>query len=76
MTNAEVIRQMSDEQLLDFLERWELGDIDYAVTFCDYCKRNEISVHLDCDYCRADWLSRNCTQYGGLAEYVKEQEND
>lgn len=72
MTNADCIRRMSDEQLYEFLSEWELGDIDYAVTFCDLCeqskkeggKGNELG--LDCDGCREHWLKRDAVDYGGL----------
>ena len=51
-TNADRIRQMTDEELADFLDRWELGDIDYSKTFCDLC-----DGQYDChDDCLLDWL--------------------
>ena len=37
MTNADRIRSMSDDELADFIYRCEMGDIDYAKTFCDLC---------------------------------------
>lgn len=52
MTNADRIRNMTDEELAEFLDRWELGDIDYSKTFCDLCKGQ-----YDChDDCLMDWL--------------------
>ena len=77
MTNAECIRQMSDEQLYEFLSEWECGDIDYSVTFCDLCneatKRGEIgnALNLDCDGCRKHWLQRDAVDYGGLMYWKK-----
>lgn len=56
MTNGDRIRSMSDEQLVDFLSRMELGDIDYAVTFCDLCKDGGNALGLDCDGCLLHWL--------------------
>ena len=54
MSNADRIRAMSDEELADFLDRWELGDIDYSKTFCDLCKGQ-----YDCrNDCIPDWLKR------------------
>ena len=52
ITNADRIRAMSDEELADFLDRWELGDIDYAKTFCNLCK-GQYDCHNDC---LLDWL--------------------
>ena len=72
MTNADVIRQMTDDELYEFLSEWECGDIDYAVTFCDLCndatKRGEVGnvLNLDCDGCRKHWLNRDADGYGGL----------
>ena len=77
MTNADCIRQMSDEQLYEFLSEWECGDIDYSVTFCDLCneatKRGEIgnALNLDCDGCRKHWLQRDAVDYGGLMYWKK-----
>ena len=68
MSNADVIRKMSDEQLDEFLAKWEVGDIDYAVTFCDLCKESGNELNLDCDGCREHWLKSDATQYGGLCE--------
>lgn len=52
-TNADHIRAMSDEELVDFLDRWAMGDIDYAKTFCDLC-----NGQFECDQCRLDWLQQ------------------
>ena len=57
-TNADRIRQMSDEELAEFLDRWELGDIDYSKTFCDLC-----DGQYDChDDCLMDWLKQEVTE--------------
>lgn len=72
MTNADVIRRMTDEQLFSFLSEWECGDIDYAVTFCDLCVKDKKLggkgnvLGLDCDGCREHWLKREADEYGGL----------
>ena len=50
-TNADRIRSMSDEELAEFIDRCEMGDIDYAKTFCDLC-----NGQYECDQCRLDWL--------------------
>ena len=62
MTNADRIRQMTDDELDDFLASWEMGDIDYSVTYCDLCEENKRhgckgnTLGLDCDGCRKHWL--------------------
>lgn len=57
-TNADRIRAMSDEELAEFLDRWELGDIDYSKTFCDLC-----DGQYDChDDCLMDWLKQEVTE--------------
>lgn len=63
-TNADVIREMTDEQLSEFLDDVQMGDIDFAVTFCGLCKEEEST--LNCDDCRLDWLKRDCTDCRGL----------
>ena len=47
LSNADRIRMMSDEELAEFLDRWELGDVDYSLTFCDLCK-GQYDCHDDC----------------------------
>lgn len=71
MTNADVIRKMTDEQLYEFLSEWECGDIDYAVTFCDLCERGGNELNLDCDGCRKHWLTRDAVEYSGLLYWKK-----
>ena len=54
ITNGDRIRSMSDEELAEFLDRWEMGDIDYSKTFCDLCEGQ-----YDChDDCLLDWLKQ------------------
>lgn len=77
MTNADIIRSMTDEQLYEFLSCWELQDIDYAVTFCDLCeqdkreggKGNELG--LDCDGCREHFLKMDADGYLGLNGWLR-----
>lgn len=59
-TNADRIRSMTDEELAEFLDRWELGDIDYAKTFCDLCN-GQFDCHNDC---LVDWLKQECDENG------------
>lgn len=74
MTNADVIRGMTDEQLAYFLAGWEDSDIDYSCTFCDLCQEHAREtgesgneLHLDCDGCRLWWLKQDAeTAYNGL----------
>ena len=51
ITNADRIRSMSDEELADFIDRCEMGDIDYANNFCDLC-----NGQYECNQCDLDWL--------------------
>lgn len=53
ITNADRIRAMSDEELAEFIYRCEMGDIDYAKTFCDLC-----NGQYKCGQCRLDWLQQ------------------
>ena len=62
MTNADVIRQMTDNELYKFLQAFETGDIDYSLTFCSLCK----DTGLDCDECFERWLFNDAHDYNGL----------
>lgn len=68
MTNADAIRQMTDDELYEFLLKVQIGDIDYSVAFCDMCKKdggNELG--LDCDGCFKHWLKQDAeTHFQGL----------
>ena len=66
MTNADVIRQMSDEELYKFRQAIEIGDIDYSLTFCSLCKEDN---KLDCDECFKRWLFGDADDYNGLLKY-------
>lgn len=57
LTNADRIRAMTDEELANFLDRVEMGDIDYSKTFCDLC-----DGFYDCqDDCLVGWLKAEAT---------------
>ena len=71
MKNADVIRHMTDKKLDEFLAQFEIGDIDYAVTFCDLCKGNGNELGLDCDGCRAHWLTEDANSYNGLNGWLR-----
>ena len=71
MTNADVIRRMTDEQLYEFLSEWECGDIDYSITFCDMCKESGNALNFDCDGCRKHWLTSDAVEYNGLLYWNK-----
>lgn len=58
MTNGDRIRAMTDEELAEFLDRWEMGDIDYSKTFCDLCK-GQLDCHNDC---LMGWLKQEATE--------------
>ena len=66
MTNADRIRRMTDDELYEFLSMWEVGDIDYSVTFCDLCKKYGNELNLDCDGCRKHWLESSAAAYNGI----------
>lgn len=67
MTNADAIRQMSDDELFKFLIRLKDGDIDYSVSFCDLCVKDGNVLNLDCDGCFKYWLQQDAnTHYQGL----------
>ena len=65
-TNADVIREMNIEQLAAFIEKVELGDLDYSVTFCNYCKGENNALHLDCNGCLKHWLNSLANDINGL----------
>ncbi len=60
MTNFERIKGMSVEEMTDFLDRVELGDFDYSVTFCNMCKTEGNALNLDCRGCLKHWLESEC----------------
>lgn len=66
MTNADKIRSMTDEELDFFLGAWELGVVDYSVTFCDLCNGTGNELNLDCDGCRRHWLESDTDAYNGI----------
>ena len=74
MTNADVIRQMNDDQLDNLLAEWENNDIDYAITFCDMCKESGNELGLDCDGCRKHWLQSDAKAYNGLLYWEKDKD--
>ena len=56
LSNADHIRDMSDEELSEFISRIEIGDFGqqvYGKTFCDMCKGQ-----YECDDCRLWWLQQ------------------
>lgn len=60
ISNYEKIKGMNVEELAEFLERFELGDIDYSVTFCSLCKEGGNALNLDCSGCLRHWLESEC----------------
>lgn len=61
MTNADVIRQMTDDELYRFLGAFEIGDIDYSLTYCNWCGED-----INCDTCFRRWLFGDANDYKGL----------
>lgn len=58
-TNADRIRSMTDEELAEFLDRWESGDIDYSITFCNMCKGQLFDCYKDC---LTGWLKQEASK--------------
>lgn len=54
-TNGDRIRAMSDEELAEFLDKWEAKDIDYSLTFCNMCKGEMYDCRKDC---LMQWLKK------------------
>jgi hypothetical protein len=67
-TNADRIRQMSDEELHKFLLYFEAGDIDYAKTFCDLCCKDAALERksTDCEGCLLWWMKNDATLPQGI----------
>lgn len=56
-TNADKIRNMTDEELADFIQRVQIGDfsnLDYGKTFCDMCNDK-----YQCEDCLKLWLKQH-----------------
>ena len=64
MTNGDVIRAMTDEELADFLIKFRDGDIDTARTFCGMCDQER--NNLSCDGCVLWWVGFDCKAPQGL----------
>ena len=64
MTNLERIKEMSLDQLAELIQKIELGDLDYAKTFCDMCDTHDPTN--DCDECCKMWLQRDSKEPFGL----------
>lgn len=75
MSNAEVIRSMTDEELFAFLDKFGCGDIDYAKTFCDLCTKDAAleKRSCDCDGCLKWWLALDCKKPQGLKYWEVEE---
>lgn len=72
-TNADVIREMTNEELRDFLNDYRMGEIDIGITFCGMCEKEDNGMNYDCDDCRLDWLKRDCTDCRGLKYWGEEE---
>lgn len=56
MTNGDMIRQLKDEDLAEFIGKIESGDFSslvYGKTFCNMCNGQH-----ECDECRLWWLKQ------------------
>lgn len=65
MTNYERIKQMSIEEMQEFLINITLGDVDTARTYCDMCKGNM----YDCDDCVMWWLNIDSKEHPQGLDY-------
>ena len=67
-SNADRIRSMSNEELLEFLLDFEIGDIDYSRTFCDLCEKDckENGESTDCEGCLKWWLEKDSKDVQGI----------
>lgn len=74
MSNADVIRAMTDDELFYFLRMFEVGDIDTAKTFCDLCEKDAKKHHAscDCDGCLKWWLALDSKHPQGLKYWENE----
>lgn len=68
MTNFERIKAMSLYEMQEFLERFEMGDVDYAKTFCDMCCKDAAPERrsTDCNGCLKWWLESDSRLPQGL----------
>lgn len=63
MTNGDVIREMNDDELADFLASFRNFDVDTAKVFCDTCNA---SNGWDCNSCVRWWVGLDCKHPQGL----------
>lgn len=56
MTNADKIRNMTDEELAEFLDVMVVDGLDCVLGLpCDYCMEK-----CECESCIKEWLEREC----------------
>lgn len=65
-TNADVIRSMTDEQLVKFIAAIKDGDLDYTITYCSLCKQDGNTLGYDCEDCFKNWILGDAYAYNGL----------
>ena len=73
MTNGDVIRGLTDEELQVFLLEFESGEIDYSKTFCDMCCKDAAleQKSTDCGGCLLWWLKNNSKCPQGLDAWLR-----
>ena len=54
-TIADRIRQMTNEELVAFMEKLENQEIDFGISFCG----GECDEKYECNDCRRVWLTRD-----------------
>lgn len=65
VTNYERIKQMSIEEMQEFIIKAGLGDVDTARTYCSDCK----GKMYDCDDCVRWWLELDSKEHPQSLDY-------
>jgi len=70
-TNADRIRQMTDDELVEFMAKLEEQDIDFGKTFCGW----ECDQAQECDDCRKWWLQLPYSENGYWSSGIRKADN-
>lgn len=66
MTNYERIKEMTFEEMVDFIQKAELEDIDYGLTYCDVCGGKLFDCEECLKQCLKQWLNQDSSEYSGI----------
>ena len=73
--NFQRIKNMTKEELADFLYQVELGDVDFAITFCDLCEKDH-NGNCEREKCVRAWLDFDSKKHPqGIDHWRKDDEN-